>query len=176
MRYSRCVSNVPVNLDVLQASTLQRYYQDNPGAQGSGTYAQSFPVTPLLPYPALRLSQLSVRWDFPFAAGEQATIRLYIYRKASEFGAFNLIQATDPFVADNTRGWSWTHQVSNLIRVGPVFNLNPETDSIAVSNVYVSGPSPTARALRVCFSMIPDDAPVAIPFGAPEPDVWPPPP
>lgn len=170
------MSNVPVNLDVLQASTLQRYYQDNPGAQGSGTYAQSFPVTPLLPYPTLVLTQLSVRWDFPFAAGEQATIRLYIYRKASEFGAFNLIQTTDPFVADSSKGWSWTHQVPGLIRSGLVHNLNPDTDSIAVSNVYVAGPAPTARALRVCFSMVPTDGTIAVPFGAPDPNVWPPPP
>jgi hypothetical protein len=97
----------------------------------------------------MRLSYLSVRWDFPFSAGERARIRLYRYRKPAPFGPFNYTQITDLFDADNTRDWSWTYDISDRIRQN--FTLNPLTDSIAVSNVYTTGGTPTVRALRVDF-------------------------
>jgi len=128
------------------------FYQDNPPALGSGTYAESFPVVPS-PGGLLKLRRLAVRWDFPFAAGERARIRLYRYRKPAPFGPFSYTQITDLFDADNTRDWSWTYDISDRIRNG--FDINPETDSMAVSNVYTAGGAPSVRALRVDFEYEP---------------------
>lgn len=134
--------------------TSQRYYQDNPGALGPGTYAESFAV--LLPEGAIgRLSKLTVRADFPAAAGESATIRLYRFRKTAPFGSFFIDQITDTFVYDSADPWSWTIDISSNIRGG--FMLDPLTDSIAVSNVYANAGGPTLRALRVDFSVEPVD-------------------
>lgn len=135
----------------IRGLTLRSYYQDNPPVDGSGTYAQSFMVPPFMGVPLLRLAYLAVRWDLPFAAGERARIRLYRYRKPAPFGPFALTQITDLFDADNTRDWSWTYDISDRIR--PNFDLNPVTDSLAVSNVYTSGATPNVRALRVDFAM-----------------------
>lgn len=134
--------------EALLAQTYS-FYQDNPPALGSGTYAESFPVPQELVSGLLKLSYLSVRWDFPFAAGERARIRLYRYRKPAPFGPFAYTQITDLFDGDNTNDWSWTYDISDRIRNG--FDLNPLTDSIAVSNVYTAGGAPSVRALRVDF-------------------------
>ncbi len=139
----------------IPAGTAGSFYQDNPPALGSGTYAQSFIVPPYLDVPLFRLRYLAVRWDFPFAAGERARIRLYRYRKPGPFGPFAYTQITDLFDADNTRDWSWTYDISDRIRNN--FDLNPSTDSIAVSNVYTAGGAPSVRALRVDFCMEPYD-------------------
>ena len=144
------MSYAPLNIPAI---SLSSYYQDNPPADGSGTYAESFPVPPFMGVPLLKLAYLAVRWDFPFSAGERARIRLYRYRKAAPFGPFAYTQITDLFDADNTRDWSWTYDISDRIRNG--FDLNPLTDSLAVSNVYTEGGSSTVRALRVDFAMEP---------------------
>lgn len=141
---------VTVEGNLIAAGSLQSFYQDNPGALGSGTYAESFAVPPALA-PKYKLGYLAVRCDFPIAAGESATIRLFRYRKPAPFGAFSLSQITDTFVFNSTFDWSWTYDISANIRNG--FDLDPITDSIAVSNVYVSGGGPTMRALRVDFSL-----------------------
>lgn len=134
------------------AGTGQSFYQDNPKALGSGTYAESFPVPPYLGINLFKLGYLGVRWDFPFAPGERARIRLYRYRKNEPFGSFSYVQITDIFDADDSRDWSWTYDISDRIRNG--FNLDPRTDSIAVSNVYTSTPNPGGvRALRVDFAL-----------------------
>jgi len=129
------------------------FYQDNPPALGSGTYAESFPVVPS-PGGILVLRRLAVRCDFPFSAGERARIRLYRYRKPAPFGPFAYTQITDLFDFDDTLDWSWTYDISDRIRNG--FDLNPETDSIAVSNVYTAGGTPSVRALRVDFEYGPE--------------------
>ena len=147
------MSFVPVPV---RALSLNSYYQDNPPADGGGTYAESFPVPPFMGVPLLKLAYLAVRWDFPFSAGERARIRLYRYRKTAPFGSFAYTQITDLFDADNTRDWSWTYDISDRIRNG--FDLNPITDSLAVSNVYTPGATPSVRALRVDFAMEPFDA------------------
>lgn len=130
---------------------LKSFYQDDPGSLGSGTYAESFPVPQNYGISLFRLNYLSVRWDFPFAAGERARIRLYRYRKTAEYGAFTYTQITDIFDAEDPLDWSWTYDISDRIRD---FTLNPITDSIAVSNVYTAGGAPSARALRVDFGMV----------------------
>jgi hypothetical protein len=128
--------------------TNQFYYEDDPGSLGSGTRAQSYPV--LLPRGTVgMLSAVWVRQDFPAAAGETATLRLYRYRKTSPTGSFFVDQITDTFVLDSTDPWSWTIDISANIRPG--YDLNPITDGIAVSNVYVAGGTPTMRALRLDF-------------------------
>jgi hypothetical protein len=139
---------VPAIDTPLQLNPL-RFYQDNPSALGSGTYAESYAV----PHGGglLKLASLACRVDFPFGAGEQAIIRLYRYRKVpGPFGAFSYTQITDTFVFNNTFDWSWTYPINGNIRNG--FSLDPVTDSIAVSNVYTAGGSPSARALRVDFT------------------------
>jgi|GEM_PF-3769523 len=130
---------------------LRSFYQDDPPRLGSGTYAESFPVPQNYGARLFRLEYLSVRWDFPFSAGERARIRLYRYRKTGEFGTFFYQQMTNTFDADDTRDWSWTYDISDRIRND--FELNPITDSIAVSNVYTAGGTPSVRALRVDFGL-----------------------
>lgn len=136
--------------------TGQSFYQDNPPADGAGTYAESFIVPPYLDVPLFKLSYLAVRWDFPFSAGERARIRLYRYRKSAPFGSFSYTQITDLFDADSSLDWSWTYQITDRIRRG--FDLDPITDSIAVSNVYTPGATPSVRALRVDFALAPYDS------------------
>lgn len=136
---------------IIAAGTLRSFYQDNPPALGSGTYAESFPVPQNLNISSFRLAYLSVRWDLPFSAGERARIRLYRYRKPAPFGPFSLTQITDLFDADNSRDWSFTYNLGDRIRNN--FDLNPITDSVAVSNVYTAGGSPNVRALRVDFAL-----------------------
>lgn len=128
--------------------TNQSYYEDNPGALGSGTRAESYAV--LLPRGTTGLlSAVWVRQDFPAAAGESATLRIYRYRRTGPTGSFFVDQITDTFVMDATQPWSWTIDISDHIRSG--YDLNPITDGLAVSNVYVAGGAPTMRALRVDF-------------------------
>jgi len=128
--------------------TNQFYYEDDPGTLGSGTRAQSYTV--LLPENTVgTLSNVTVRQDFPAAAGESATIRIYRYRKTGPTGSFFVDLITDPFVLDSSEPWSWTIDISDNIRSG--YNLNPITDGLAVSNVYVAGGGPTMRAMRVDF-------------------------
>ena len=131
-------------------ATNQYFYQDNPGADGAGTYAQSYAV--LVPEQTLgQLHKVTVRQDFPAAAGESASIRLFRYRKASAFGAFFIDQITSTFVLDSADPWSWTIDISANILPG--FLLNWVTDMVAISNVYVPGGGPTMRALRVDFQV-----------------------
>jgi hypothetical protein len=143
------MSFIPVLPATSLPGTGQSFYQDDPPA--SGTYAQSFPVPPYLGVPLFRLSYLAVRWDLPFGIGESATIRLYRYRKTAPFGVFTYTQMTATFVANSTSDWGWTYDISGNILAG--FQLNPTTDSIAVSNVYVAGGAPNVRALRVDFAL-----------------------
>lgn len=131
-------------------SQIFTFYQDDPSALGGGTYAESYPVPGL---DITRLRSLTMRVDLPFGAGELARIRLYRYRKPAPFGPFNYTQITDLVVLDNTLDWSWTYDFSSAIRNG--FDINPRTDSIAVSNVYTPGPTPNTRALRVDFTYKP---------------------
>jgi len=149
------MTSSPINGRIMTAAGSARsYYQDNPPADGSGTYAESFDVPRGLEVPLFKLAYLAVRVDFPFAIGESATIRLFRYRKPAPFGPFSLSQITDTFVFNNTRDWSWTYDISDRIRSG--FDLDPITDSIAVSNVYVAGGAPTVRALRVDYHLEPE--------------------
>lgn len=127
------------------------FYQDAPPSLGSGTYAQSFIVPPYLGVDFFKLSYLAVRCDFPFSPGENARIRLYRYRKPAPYGPFSYTQITDLFDANDTIDWSWTYDISSYIRSG--FDLNPITDSLAVSNVYTAGATPSVRALRIDFAM-----------------------
>jgi len=126
------------------------FYQDDLPTLGTGTYAESFPVPQNVDIPAMRLSYVGVRWELPFSAGESAIIRLFRFRKPAPFGPFTLSQITDAFVANDTLDWSWTYDISANIRSG--FDLNPLTDSVAVSNVYVAGGTPNVRAFRVDFA------------------------
>ena len=128
--------------------TNQFFYQDNPGADGPGTYAQSYSI--LVPMGTIgRLSFLTVRQDLPSAVGETSSIRLFRYRKTEPFGSFFIDQITDTFILDSSDPWSWTIDISDNIRSG--FSLDPVTDSIAVSNVYANTGTANTRALRVDF-------------------------
>lgn len=132
------------------AANPYSFYQDNPGADGSGTYAESFPIPRKTGISSFLIASLSARVDFPFGAGESATLRLFRYRKTQPFGVFSIQQITSTFVFNNSFDWSWTYPLESLILPG--FDLNPLTDSIAASNVYVAGGAPSARALRFDFT------------------------
>jgi hypothetical protein len=152
--------------------TNQAFYQDNPGADGPGTYAQSYTV--LLPASTVgMLSHLTVRADLPAAAGESATIRLYRYRKTSPTGSFFIDQITDTFVYDSTQPWSWTIDISDNIRSG--YLLNPITDGIAVSNVYANAGPTGIRALRVDFRVeVVEAGAMVVAAATPGAMTWPP--
>lgn len=137
---------------VILAGTAGSFYQDNPPAQGGGTYAQSFKVPPYLGTRPFKLAYLAVRWESPFSPGERARIRLYRYRKDMPNGHFSYTQITNLFDANDTLDWSWTYDISGYIRNG--FDLDPTTDTLAVSNVYTLGGG-SVRALRVDFAMAP---------------------
>lgn len=152
---------------VAPLGNTQRYYQDNPGSLGPGTYAESFP--PLVPQGTKGvLDKVTVRIDFPADLGEQSTIRLYRYRKTGPSGSFFYDQLTSSFVVNDASPWSWTQDISNLIIGGR--DLDPETDSIAVSNVYTNTGAATMRALRVDFNLRVSDT---LTFSAPTPQVGP---
>lgn len=148
------LGNVARRVEALEAGALaslvgglQTFYMDHPGALGSGTYAEDFVVPPNPTGGAglLRLGYLSARCEFPFAAGETATLRAYRYRKTAPGGAFTYTQITDTFVFSNTLDWSWTWPLLDRIRDG--FLFDPLTDALALSNVYVAGGAPSVRAL-----------------------------
>lgn len=134
--------------------TTQRYYQDYPGGDGPGTYAESFPV--LLEQGVKgKLSRVTARIDFPAAVGESATIRLFRYRKTSANGSFTYTALTSAYVIDDSFPWSWTEDISDQILDK---DLDSTTDSIAVSVVYTNTGGPTIRALRVDFQVNIDEA------------------
>lgn len=153
--------------------TNQYFYQDDPGTDGVGTYAQSYTI--LIPADTEGvLRELTVRQDSPAAVGETASIRLFRFRKTAPFGSFFLDQITDTYVLDSTDPWSWTIDISSNIRPG--FLLDPETDSIAVSNVYTNTGVSTMRALRVDFRVEVVDATTFVAAAATPlagPVVWP---
>jgi hypothetical protein len=152
--------------------TNQRYYQDNPGADGPGTYAESYAV--LVPDGTVgMLSKVTIRSDLPAAVGETATLRLYRYRKTGPSGSFFYNQITDTFVFDSTDPWSWTIDLTDHIRDG--FLLNPATDSIAISNVYTNTGATGMRALRVDFRVeVVEASTVTVAAAAPGVMTWPP--
>jgi len=118
-------------------------------ALGSGTYAQSFPIRSS---GLMKIVQLSGRIDYPASGAENARIRLYRYRKTAPFGTFNYTQITSLFDINAAFPWSWTMDESDKINA---FTLDPVTDSLAVSNVYTAGATPTMRALRIDFILGP---------------------
>lgn len=147
------------------------FYQDFPGSDGIGTYAQSYAIFVPTGIRAGKLTFLSVRIDFPASVGEQAIIRLYLYRKTGPNGAFGYSQMTDAYVVNDLTPWSWTVDISD--HIFPGFILDPITDSIAVSNVYTNGGVGTMRALRVDFQVEYTNDLSAAPFAF-SPAVWPP--
>lgn len=131
-------------------ATNQYFYQDDPGTDGIGTYAQSYAV--LVPEQTLgALHKVTARVETPAAVGETASIRLFRFRKASAFGAFFVDQITSTFVLDSADPWSWTIDISANILPG--FLLNCATDMVAISNVYTNTGTATMRALRVDFQV-----------------------
>lgn len=153
-------------------ATNQYFYQDDPGTDGVGTYAQSYAV--LVPMETLgQLYKVTVRQDFPATAGETATIRLFRYRKTSAFGSFFLDQITSTFVLDSADPWSWTIDISANILPG--FLLNCATDMVAISNVYTNTGASTMRALRVDFQVtVIEAASIAEAPASPGVMTWPP--
>lgn len=145
-------SEVAFDPAVVRAGSSNSFYQDDPGSLGSGTYAESFPV-PQGFLPTMRLDYLACRFDFPFSAGESALIRVFRYRKVAPFAAFQILQITSTITLDIALDWSFTYDFSGNILPG--FELDPDSDSLAVSNVYTAGGTPTVRALRVDFSLGP---------------------
>lgn len=141
------VTNAQKSL-LIQAASADDFYQDDPGAQGTGTYAESFAVRTLGLAPIVRIVQASVRIDFPAAPGETAQIRFFRYRKTGPFGAFSVSNASSITVIDDTTPWSWTLDITGTMNG---LDFDPITDSLAISNVYTAGGAPTMRALRVDF-------------------------
>ena len=128
--------------DVTFGATTQRFYQDTPPAGNNGeTFYIPLKTTG-------RLSQIRVRWDSPFNT-DTAQIRFWRYRKVD--GVFSYTQITDSITFNSTYDWSVWHDISDLIRD---YDLDPDTDMVAVTNVYTQGASPTVRALNVTFTMV----------------------
>ena len=119
----------------------QRFYQDTPPPGNNG---ETFYV-PLKQIG--KLTEIRVRWDLPFST-DTALIRFWRYRKVD--GVFSYTQITDGTTFDSSYDWSVWHDISDTIRN---FDLDPETDMVAVTNVYTPGGSPTVRALNVTFTI-----------------------
>ena len=128
----------------VQAASSESYYRDS---LTPGIDAQSYQVRSLGLVPYLRLASLFVRCEIPAGAGESILLRFYRYRKVE--GVFNYTQITDAITIDDSTDWSVNIDLSAAIRDG--FELNPTTDSIAVSCDYTSGAG-ALRAFRVDFS------------------------
>ena len=119
----------------------QRFYQDIPPSGNNGE-------TYYVPLKQIgKLSEIRVRWDLPFTT-DTALIRLWRYRKVN--GVFSYTQLTDGTTFDSSYDWSVWHDISDTIRN---FDLDPDTDMVAVTNVYTPGASPTVRALNVTFTI-----------------------
>ncbi len=164
-----------INLTTQNAALINSggvFYQDNPGALGNGTYAQSYAIFVPTGTQSGKLTFLSVRIDAPATAGEEAIIRLYLYRKTAPDGSFSYAQMTDTFIIDSTTPWSWTIDISDYIRSGYI--LNPVTDSIAVSNVYSNTGLHSMRALRVNFQVEPTNELFTADPLTPSAFTWPP--
>lgn len=133
---------------LIRAASEGSFYEDNPGAFGNHTQAQSFPPVTLGLVPVLKLFKATVRTDFPAAVGESASIQFFRFRKTAPFGVFQVSNASSITVIDITSPWSWTIDITSTL-----FGLDfdPIFDSLAISNVYVAGGAPTMRALRVDF-------------------------
>lgn len=148
------------------------FYQDYPGDLGNGTYAQSYAIFVPTGIKSGKLTFLSVRIDAPASVGEQAIIRLYLYRKTGPDGDFGYSQITDAYIVDNNTPWSWTVNITDHIIHGYV--INPVTDSIAVSNVYSNGGAYSIRALRVDFQTEYSNELLSSEPFTPKPSTWPP--
>ena len=129
---------------IVQAASSESYYRDSLTA---GIDAQSYQVRSLGLVPYLRLASLFVRCELPAGDGESVLLRFYRYRKVE--GVFDYTQITDAITIDASTDWSVNIDLSDAIRDG--FELDPTTDSIAVSCDYTAGVG-TLRAFRVDFS------------------------
>lgn len=142
----------PVGIDqrnlLIRAASQESFYEDDPGALGNHTQAESFPPVSLGLASMLKLFSAAVRIDFPAAVGESASIQFFRFRKTSPFGVFSVSNASSITVIDSTSPWSWTIDITASLAG---LDFNPLTDSLAISNVYVAGGAPTMRALRVDF-------------------------
>lgn len=128
-------------------------YVDDPPSLGAGNRAQSYGFGQNLcigegdQFQFMKLRTISVRVDFPFAAGESILLRMWRFRRTP---AFNFIQVTNSYTADlTTQPFSTTVDINQVIR--PNFIFNKLTDSLAVGWVYTPGGTPTVRAFRVQF-------------------------
>lgn len=128
----------------VQAASSQSYYRD---VLTSGLDAESYQVRSLGLVPYIRLASLFVRCELPAGAGESVLLRFYRYRKVDD--VFNYTQITDSITIDENTDWSVNIDMSDQIRNG--FELDPKTDSIAVSCDYTTGAG-SLRAFRVDFS------------------------
>jgi hypothetical protein len=143
-------SHAATNKKYVDEKTVNGYtssvFQENPSA---GNTSQSFQVA--LPSETLgKLTSLRIRWEYPFAAGESSSIRLYRYRKVN--GVFTYTQITDIITLNDTLDWSTWHNFANTIRD---YDLDTNTDTIVATNIHTDGPSPSVRALLTVFGVGP---------------------
>lgn len=152
--------------NISYGATTQRFYQDTPPPGNNGE-------TFFIPLESTgRIIQIKVRWDLPFNT-DTAQIRFWRYRKVN--GVFSYTQITDSITFNSSYDWSVWHDISNLVRN---YDLNPETDMVAVTNVYTQGASPNVRALNVTFTvvsneLVPNPTPFLSDISSPSP-VYPP--
>ena len=129
--------------------TRQSHYIDNPSA--GGAFSQSYPVDLFGLAEIGHLGSIEARIEYPAASGEQALVRFWRYRKTSPSTGFAYKQITNNFYVNDQTDWSWTNDMSQYIRAGSAYDLNPETDSLALTITYTPGASPSMRALRIDF-------------------------
>lgn len=131
---------------LIDGASHSKYLQDDLPTLGSGTFAGSDDVKLSTFGFVGQLARLRIRFDFSFAAGESAVIRVYRYRTFQ--GVFlGYCQITDSVTLTDADQFSETDDFSSAIRPGMF--LSPAVDSLATSIVYTAGGTPTMRALRI---------------------------
>ncbi len=131
---------------LIDGASHSKYLQDDLPTLGSGTYAGSDDIKLSTFGVVGQLARMRIRFDFPFASGESAIVRIYRYRTVN--GVFiGYCQITDALTFDDTFQFSETNDYSGAIRAGMF--LSPAIDSLATSIVYTAGGTPTNRAFRI---------------------------
>ena len=142
-------------------STRGELYVDNPAVElASGAASRSFVLGQCLGladddrFESMKLRKIRLRCEFPTSGAEELLVRFWRYHKDDPNTGFFYQQISDPYTLDASFPWSWTVDISDIIR--PIV-LDTRFDALAITGHYTPGTGPSLRAVSVEWDLEPVD-------------------